>query len=304
MKQNQITTVPVALDVVSSAISGATDHGTTIGLKHNTVPVLTTDKNALSAADAAVDVALAELKARRAVLANASDAAISFIYLTRDLMKPTLGKRYSTAWNPLGFSGSLNVPRSSAKVKFVLQKLIGFLTENADMQSAEKNVTPERAQSLLDSIVTNENSAKAQEVVLRDAVKARQAKLKLVADRISSLVRELTDRIDPMDSRWIAFGLNLPGAKAIPAIPANVIAVLVGPTAAAVTWDRAARAESYHLWKKVIGVDTEMVRVETREDLDFVFEGLPSGKTVQLAVSAVNNGGESQLSQPVSVVTP
>ena len=304
MKQNQITTVPVALDVVSSAIGGATDHGTTIGLKHNTVPILTIDKNALLAADAAVDVALAELKSRRAVLTNVTNASTSFIYLTRDLLKPTLGRHYSNGWNPLGFSGSLEVPRSSPKVKFVLQKLVGYLTENTEAQSAEKNVTPEHAQSLLDSMIMNENSVKAQEVVLRDAVRARQAKLKLVADRISSLVRELTDRIDPMDSRWIAFGLNVPGAKAIPAIPANVIAVLVGPTAAAVKWDRAARADSYHLWKKVIGVDTEMVRVETREDLDYVFEGLPSGKTVQLAVSAVNNGGESQLSEPVSVVTP
>ena len=57
------------------------------------------------------------------------------------------------------------------------------------------------------------------------------------------------------------------------------------------------------MWKKVNAVDEAIVAVGSPADLDFAIEGLPANSTIQFAVSAMNNGGESVLSPVVTVVT-
>ena len=71
----------------------------------------------------------------------------------------------------------------------------------------------------------------------------------------------------------------------------------------AVKWDQSARAGHYRVWKKVVGVDENFISVGSPSDLDFTIENLPAGKTIQIAVSAVNNGGESLKSEVVTIVT-
>ncbi|MDB6024436.1 MAG: hypothetical protein JWM68_659, partial [Verrucomicrobiales bacterium] len=45
------------------------------------------------------------------------------------------------------------------------------------------------------------------------------------------------------------------------------------------------------------------VAVGSPADLDFTLENLPAASTVEIYISAVNNGGESQLSEKVTIVT-
>lgn len=93
------------------------------------------------------------------------------------------------------------------------------------------------------------------------------------------------------------------GAKAIPAVPQNVIATLIGATSVSLKWDASARAAYYRVWKKVVGVDEEYLPVGSPGDRDFTLEGLPANAQVELLVSAVNNGGESQKSTLAVVQT-
>jgi hypothetical protein len=99
------------------------------------------------------------------------------------------------------------------------------------------------------------------------------------------------------------FGLNRSGAEQIPDVPENVTAVLIGNNAIAVNWGGAARAERDGVWVKVNGIDTELVLRDTREDLDYVIENLPANTKVEVAVSAVNNGGESAMSEVIAITT-
>ena len=116
------------------------------------------------------------------------------------------------------------------------------------------------------------------------------------------LISELETVLDPNDSRWLAFGLNIPGAPATPDVPSHVTATLTGSTAA-MKWNAGARADYYRIWQKVHGVDDDYVSVGSAADLDFDVSSLPANSTVELAVSAVNDGGESQLSAAVTVTT-
>ena len=303
MKQKQIRTTTEALNGITKAIGGATEHGAAIGLAQYTAASLTAKKTSLVNAENAVDEAKAELATRQSTQASVLLTAIAFITLARDMLKPRLGKKRSTAWEAVGFS-SFILPRNVAQAKFKLQKLVTFLTANPDAESAERNITAVRAQALLDDLIAKENAVTAQRTAVGNALKAKNSALNVVIRAIGGLVSELRGLLSPTDMIYLSFGLNKPGAKAIPSIPANLIAVLVGPSAIALKWDRSERAERYRIYKKVVGVDDALIAVESREDLDFVLEGLPSGKTIQLALSAVNDGGESQLSETVSVVMP
>ena len=244
------------------------------------------------------------LSARRAVLRANAKTASNYLSAARDMLKPLLGRQYSPAWAEAGFIGSLGIPRNEEKLVQCLQSMVAFFTAHPDMENAPANVTAARTTAVLNGLTGARNSVNSQLTTMQLAISARESDGQELRIMVTTLLKELNMKLPPLDERWASFGFNKPGQLVAPEVPVGLIAALVGPTSVALKWNKSARAERYRIYKKVLGVDTEMVLVETREDMDFVFEGLPSGKTIQLAVSAVNNGGESQLSEAVSVVTP
>ncbi|MFN7140419.1 MAG: fibronectin type III domain-containing protein [Limisphaerales bacterium] len=106
-----------------------------------------------------------------------------------------------------------------------------------------------------------------------------------------------------MDSHWLSFGLNRPGAKQRPPTPQNVTAVLVGTNAIAVKWANTPRAERYRVWRRIVDQEPALVPIGSPADLDYTMEGLPSNSLIEIAVSAINNGGESATSTPIPVMT-
>ncbi|MFN7139035.1 MAG: fibronectin type III domain-containing protein [Limisphaerales bacterium] len=80
-------------------------------------------------------------------------------------------------------------------------------------------------------------------------------------------------------------------------------ATIIGENAVAIKWSAAPRAEHYRVWKNVEGTDAEPVPVGSPADLDFTIENLPADTDVHVFVSAVNNSGESRLSEAVLVNT-
>jgi hypothetical protein len=86
-------------------------------------------------------------------------------------------------------------------------------------------------------------------------------------------------------------------------VPENLHVTLIGNTAAALKWDAAPRAEYYRVWKRVVGADEELVAVGSPADVDFTIEALPGNVEIEIAVSAVNNGGESAVGEVTRVRT-
>lgn len=61
-------------------------------------------------------------------------------------------------------------------------------------------------------------------------------------------------------------------------------------------------ANSFNYYKKVIGVDPEPVKLLNDPGKQHTFEGLPIGATIEFTITGVNDAGEGQPSEPVSVV--
>ena len=304
MKQKRIKTLGDALAEATKRIAGATQHGDAIGIKQNTALAMTEHKEALVTKRDAHAASQAELKAKQAALKSVLATGISFAMVSRDILKPTLGRQYSTAWDVTGFVGSLFVPRNTAKLKVLLERLSAYFTAHIEHQNIEGNITAVRAKALYDQLVLAENTVNSQRTVVRSALEARDEKFKALCQRLTGILRELAQRLDPMDVRYLAFGLNLPGAKAVPAVPTGVIAALVGANTIAVKWNRSVLADHYRIWMKKVGIDSEMAAVTSRAELDALIDNLPSNTVIEIAVSAVNNGGESLKSEVVTITMP
>ena len=286
------------------AAAGITLHGTALGLTFVTDAAITAKVTAYIMGENNSIQEKNTLSTRRAALRSTAQTAYTYLLGARDVLKQSISRQYSPAWNETGFVGKLVVPTKEAKMVQLLQALIAYFTAHPEKENAALNITAARGTAVLDALIDARYAVNGQLTTARTAIEARKEKADEIRGMLKNLLKDLSLRMGPLDARWLAFGFNTPGVLSVPEIPANVIAVLVGPSSAALKWDRAVRAERYRIYKKVVGVDTEMVLVETREDLDFVLEGLPSGKTIQIAVAAVNSGGASQMSQTVSIVTP
>jgi hypothetical protein len=165
------------------------------------------------------------------------------------------------------------------------------------------DVTAARSGGLYDNLFEANGAEGVQKTVVNGLFNTRHEKAEALRRRVRLVFNELEMKIDPLDARWLAFGFNKPGQKKTPAVPTGVTVIAVTAGSYLVKWKASARAEYYRVWKKVVGVDEAPEALGNSNDLDLIVETLPSNATVEVSVSAVNNGGESALSEPVMVTT-
>ena len=286
-----------------TAANGLKDHGASLGIATNTETNVRADIADFTTKDSAYEAAKASVKtARNAVNGTATTARLR-LTLARDGLKPTFGASYSQAWDITGLVGTLEIPRGINKVHELLAHFADYYTDNPGAEVPTQNITAAQFESLFDSLDTNKNAFKQADLARDNAKAARDVSAEQLRKRLRDLIKELSMKMDGTDARWNVFGFNPPSILDTPDVPAGIVALLIGPNAAALKWNKTPRAKYYRVWKKVTGVDQEMIAVGNPADLDFAIEGLPANSTIQIAVSAVNETGESALSQIATIVT-
>jgi hypothetical protein len=230
------------------------------------------------------------------------DQARLLVMVGRDLLKPTFGTRHNPKWPIVGFPKNLSVPKDPDALLVMVRAMAAFYAAHPDFQKADSNITAAAFQLHYDGLVAAIGVVDRQEGVVTTLVQDRDKKFAAVRKSIRDLIKELSTILDPLDGRWKTFGFNMPGARSIPSVPADVSVRVVGHDAL-VQWNSSERADYYRVFKRVLGVDKEFVPVSSQNGLDAVVPGLPGNAEIELAVSAVNNGGESMFSAVVAVKT-
>jgi hypothetical protein len=304
MKNPITNSVPKLVTQLGDIYPGVLKYTVALGFRPTLADETNTMLTGLVTATTTHKAAKGVLRTRRTAAKSVLQTAMTFSTLVREHLKPALGKRYTAAWDEVGFRGTLEIPYSIDPMIVFLLNLAAFLTSHPEFENAEANLTAARALALKENLATTKNGIVEQKAVVQRALEARNDKSVDAKEFVREFFNDLTFDLEDMDSRWPEFGFNKPGQKETPPAPLNIVAVLIGPNAVALKWDAAPRAEYYRVWKKVVGVDTGFVFVESRADLDFALEGLPSGAQVEIAISAVNAGGESAKSEVVKITTP
>ncbi|MDB6028136.1 MAG: hypothetical protein JWM68_4359 [Verrucomicrobiales bacterium] len=286
-----------------NASKGLEEHEEELDVKYCTSVVLNAARALAFAAALLFNNAKLLLRTKRDAFSEARDAVRIFATLLREILKPIFGSEFNESWAVLGFVDSLAISMKFEDLRPLLQTMVAFLTANPAREVAVLNITAAHAQVLLTALEEAQAAVTLQETAVGMIKDDRDAKFEALRGKVLQLFGELSHLMDPLDRRWTAFGFNKPGAMETPDVPENVAVILIGPNAAATKWGASARAEYYRVWRRVIGVDAEPVAVGSPADLDFTLENLPAASTIEIYLSAVNNGGESQLSEKITIVT-
>lgn len=299
MKNDTKLNVNGLLTKGQDAAAGAALLGPILLLAQNTAGAIGTALAALRLARDNYDTSRSELRERRKEVAALVVSARVFLTMFRELLKTIYGKRYSRIWDDAGFVGLLAIPKRPEDIQPRLQKAVAFLLAHPEREVAALNITAAYASGLFAQLSAARGKVH-EHITLADSLLAtRNTAASAVRHRLRGLIQELSHILSPLDPRWKTFGFNPPGAKKTPDAPENVSVVQVGNDAA-VKWPPTPRAEYYHVWKRVIGVDAEPVMAGRPADPDFTIEDLPPNAQVEIAVSAVNSGGESALSAAIT----
>ncbi|MDB6028039.1 MAG: hypothetical protein JWM68_4262 [Verrucomicrobiales bacterium] len=301
MKNPIATTNNGALTSIALAMNGIILYPMITLLRYPLVALLALRAAAITARDN-YENGKPVLKGLRDAMNVARLEARTFLFLVREILKPILGTEYSELWNAIGLFGSLEMPQNVDELILLLEAVVAYLTVNPAVGAA-RNLTAADAQAVLDALKDARKAVIDQEDAMTNLLTIRDQKFAAVRKGLRGVFHELEDILDPLDPRWKAFGFNMPGADETPDVPTDIHAILIGPNAAAAKWGASARASHYRVWRRIIGVDAEPVTVGSPADLDFTLENLPAASTVEIYISAVNNGGESQLSEKITIVT-
>ncbi len=288
----------------------ATDMSIGTNAHHATVPIVINTKVNIDAdIQSLVDAIMAhglgrtELKDRRDTARQLVFSTRALLMFGRDSLKLDFGNEFNERWLALGHNNSLVIDADEAVVLQFLRHYKDHLQRNPAAEIPVKNFTAENLGDLCEQLTAARGAVNLQETVVSDLMTVRDEKAKKLRKRVRDVINELDMRLDPLDDRWLAFGLNKPGAEEKPEIPMNVSAILIGPTAASIKWDASSRAGYYRVWMKVHGSDAEYAAMGSPADLDFTLENLPANSTVEIVVSAVNSGGESAKSEVITITT-
>jgi len=238
-------------------------------------------------------------------LRNAAAAGRVFAANLVDVFKPILGRTWDESWKQLGFiQPTLAIPSTYDRLREVLRASTAYLTTHPAAEVASRNVTAVIATGLYTAMAdatanvescASETKAKRQE--LDTAMTALQ-------DVVRGLITELSLKLSPVDPRWRAFGLNIPGHPAVPDAVENLTVSGHGAGVLWLQWDASARAERYQVEMLVLPDETEFTRVDTVGETNAVLSDLAPGANVKLRVVAVNDGGAGVPSDEVPTTVP
>lgn len=286
---------------------GAHTHEVAIGLKQNKEADIRADLSAARLADTAVATAKKAKSDASTAQQVADSNGKAFIALTKSVLTPALGNSWSTQWGEVGFKdNSLAIPSAVADRQELLKSIHTWLAGNLtrEVTTPDYTFTAAAAEAAFDALSGARSAFNQSTVIIGQKITLRDAAVAVLEKRMRGLIGELEELLGDSDPRWYAFGLNAPADPATPGIPDGLA---LNPGSAGIVyahWAAARRADHYRVWKQIVGVDTEFKAVSSVNDPDAALSGLPSGKTVKIQITAVNDAGESQPSATVEIVVP
>ena len=299
--------IPPLLALAEDMADGAHNHGAAIKLKQNDEPSIRADLAAARAAYTAYNNAKNASVALHTALRVADSNGNAFLKATRALLAQNLGQTWSTAWAPTGFPNQSTAVPDTQDERFTLcQSLADFFTKNPGLEvnTPKLVVTAAAAQACHDALDTARTAVNDGNTDAGNKKIACDAAVATLRTRMRGLINELGQLLDDNDPLWEAFGLTEPGSDSTPDAPTALTLIAGAPGNVQSNWATARRADHYRAYKQVAGVDPDFINVGGPTDPEFTYTGLPSGKTVNIQITAVNSAGESDPCATGSIVVP
>jgi hypothetical protein len=299
-----MTTIPRSkggLVILTTRIhAGLVSSGTEAGITYNDAATFATDLHAVTGPPGAAEQGLlARFDAAKAATAAAYaaneitiDDGHEFASKAIALFKTSLGNRWNSQWQAVGFTGgSLAIP---ANPLALLVSIRAYLRANPTKESVEFNVSAAQAEVRLNAITAARSGVDAARAAQSAASAASSAALDQLRKRASAFRKELSLLLEDDDALWYRFGFPRPVDGHIPAPVSELVLRAAVPGEVIAEWERSALADNYRVSRQVQGVDPQPIALGLVSDPLTIIRGLPSGSTVIVSVTARNASGETQ----------
>jgi hypothetical protein len=291
----------ILMALATQCIDGAGQVGPGIPLTTNTQQAISADRTALLNAQTIFKQQSAGLKPAYEEYHAQLEQCYGWAVKARDYLKQYLGNYFNQAWVEAGFRNSIAVERGDDFLSPLLATLQALFITHEAWQDAPHEITAAQAQTLYDALTATRSAVNATRLAASKAKETRDTAFTAMRVRLIGLCAELKQKIGLYDPRWVAFGLNIPGASTTPAVPENVTAVSYGPGQILATCDPVPNATHYRFFTQQNLVDPEPVFAGNSPTPTLVIAGLEPGKEYLVYVSAADSSRESRLSEPTSV---
>ena len=286
--------------------AGMVLHGPALTIVANPALAILTDLNTgtgahdqLTAARTTKSLAIAARHAKK-------EEAQTFIKNMRHHLESIFGSRFNSQWSQVGFkNGSLAIPEDIPGLLEVLRAAASYWSTHAAHEKPADQLTHQRAGTLEQELDDAASAVRNSETDLRTKKNARNRAKKALSMRLRGAIQELAQKLDPLDERWAAFGLNAPGETERPAQVQGLTVESTTPGQIHCDWLRAERASRYRVKTKVVGRDQDFVKRKDVYGTDIILPGFTPGDIVQVIVVALNvEEGDPSVVVEVTVARP
>ncbi|MCX6855787.1 MAG: fibronectin type III domain-containing protein [Verrucomicrobia bacterium] len=293
----------IALALAVQMADGLTKHGVTAKVKVITAAEMLAKIAHVRANEKAYSKCKAATAVAEAQVQEQDRLSSAFITAAAGVLRISLGTRWSAAWEPTGFPGnSTKVPRSQGKRFILLSSLAEYFTDNPNKEAPNQNITAATAGARYAAFAQARKNA-ADKLEEQKTCKAPRDEafddLKLT---IRLVIDDLGYRLPADDPRWGAFGLSSPNDPDTPESASEVELTVAGSNTVIVTFKHGKRADRHRIFARLLPEETEFTQHALVHDLSYTFTDLPSGKTLEVKITAANETGEAAPTEAVSVV--
>lgn len=281
---------------------GCHTHETAIGIKQNTEAVMRAAIDGLVAARLARGQKEQAVAAKSAALLAADGAGQEVLKGCRLRLAKLFGHSYSADWQAAGWpAGTTAVPGTQAGRFSLLASLKAYFTAVPASESADMEATAATCTTAHTAISNARAELNAATLDLETARTNEKAALRTLRKRVRGLIDELGTLLADDDTRYTAFGLNVPANPAAPEAVASLTVVAQGGGKVHLSWPYSARMAGTRLQRKVVGEDDDFVSAGTADGLEKTLSGFTAGQQIVFRVIAYNDGGDAAPSPETTV---
>lgn len=276
------------------------------------VPVTMITKAQMDAAIAAFSSAESNFgKARQGLkdayntFTPAAATLLNWLNAARPIFVSNFGYRWSADWAALGFvNHSTAIPDKIENRLGVARSMVDFLEENPDYEVAKTGVTFADGDAIYNQASDSQGTVATAEQALKDANDVRTPARAGLLQAMRRLTKNLEGFLPANDSRWLAFGLNMPATPTTPAQPTGLTAQLDVVSGGIILTCDPQSAERYRFRGREAGSDMRFQLLARSTQPTALTKPIAGGITMELIVQAVNGGSQSVPSDSIFFTVP
>jgi len=212
--------IPTAFKPLSEkttgAIAGLKTHGESLGVTHNTAPIVQKDLDAATTANAAFEACKEEsAKVLYPDFRDKDAQGRKFVGRAKKVLAVHLGDEWNERWVAAGFTGeTIQTPSTAPGRETLLNDLATYFAAHPELESADFGVSAKRAGELHAALA----AARAKVDALPDRRKAariqRDNACAALRRRLRAMIAELELYLERNSILWADFGLTAPALMA------------------------------------------------------------------------------------------